>query len=215
MYQAIIFDMDGVLVDSEPFWQQAELAVFPRYGVELTVADTLKTQGLRIDEVVKYWFDRQPWENPNLAQVEAEILDTMVEVIAAQGQPMPGVMQTLDAIKAAGIPMAVATSSPHRLMETTLKALNIKGYFNATCSAEHLPLGKPHPQVYLNAADALGVAPEHCLAIEDSFNGVIAAKAGRLAVVAIPDADHKQDARFAAADYRFDSLQQFDLERFT
>ncbi|TKB51297.1 hexitol phosphatase HxpB [Ferrimonas sediminicola] len=212
MVKGVIFDMDGVLVDSEPFWQVAEMEVFPQYGVPITLEDTLKTQGLRIDHVVQFWFSRHPWRGATPKEVEQQILDAMVAVIRARGEPMAGVHATLESLHQAGLPMALATSSPHILMETTLEKLEIGHYFQATCSAEHLPLGKPHPQVYLNAADALGLAATDCLAIEDSFNGLLAAKAARMHTLAVPDADHRSDPRYVIADRQYLSLEEFSLE---
>ncbi|WP_035384923.1 hexitol phosphatase HxpB [Ferrimonas futtsuensis] len=212
MVKGVIFDMDGILVDSEPFWQLAEMEVFPQYGVPITLEDTLKTQGLRIDHVVQFWFSRHPWDNASAKEVEQRILDAMVAVIRDKGQPMPGVVSTLDTLHQAGIPMAVATSSPHILMEATLEKLAIGHYFQATCSAEHLPLGKPHPQVYLNAIDALNLEATQCLAVEDSFNGLLAAKAARMHTLAIPDAEHRADPRYVIADRQYLSLEEFSLE---
>ncbi|WP_298443179.1 hexitol phosphatase HxpB [uncultured Ferrimonas sp.] len=205
---AVIFDMDGVLVDSEPFWQQAELAVLPRYGVPLTLADTVTTKGLRIDQVVALWHRRYPWQGTSIHEVAEQIVAKVAELVRTEGQPLPGVASAIAAIQAAKLPLALATSSPRPLIEATLTRLGLTDTFMALCSAEDLPYGKPHPQVYLKAAAALGVAPEHCLAIEDSVNGVIAAKAATMQALAIPEAEQQQDRRFAIADLQFSSLTQ-------
>ncbi|MBY6187770.1 hexitol phosphatase HxpB [Marinobacter hydrocarbonoclasticus] len=206
--QAVIFDMDGVLVDSEPFWQQAELEILTDQGVPMSFEDTLKTQGLRIDQVVAYWYQRHPWSGRTPEQIADAILQRVVTLIDAQGAPLPGVEQSIAAIHARGWAVGLATSSPSLLIDATLNRLGLTGAFSVTCSAEALPYGKPHPQVYLDAAQGLSVNPEHCLAIEDSFNGILAAKAARMSVLAIPDPHHRDDPRFVIADHRLNSLDQ-------
>ncbi|QIZ78560.1 hexitol phosphatase HxpB [Ferrimonas lipolytica] len=209
---AVIFDMDGVLVDSEPMWQRAELAVLPRYGVPLTLADTVATKGLRIDQVVALWYSRHPWQGASIDQVAAEIVDQVAALVRTEGQPLPGVEQAFAVIKANGLPIALATSSPTQLINATLERLQLTEHFQAICSAEALAYGKPHPQVYLNAATALGVAPEQCLAIEDSVNGVIAAKAANMAVVAIPEVAQQQDPRFSIANFNLATLHELNQD---
>ena len=88
--KAVIFDVDGVLVDSEPLWQQAELFVFPQHGVPLTLEDTFKTQGLRTDEVVSYWYQRYPWNSPDKEQVSSDILSEVIDQIEQNAKAMPG-----------------------------------------------------------------------------------------------------------------------------
>lgn len=211
--QAVIFDMDGVLVDSEPFWQQAELEVFGHLGLQLSDTDPLKTQGLTIEEVVEYWYQRFPWDKPDRHQVAREILDVVSQKILAQGQPLPGVYKAIEQIQQAGIPMALATSSSSPLIQALLKKLGLTDAFMAKISAETLPFGKPHPELYLIACSALGVLPENCLAIEDSLNGIVAAKAAKMKVVAIPDGYHQTDPRFAIADQKLNSLEEFELAK--
>lgn len=208
-FDAVIFDMDGVLVDSEPFWQQAELDVLPQYGVPLTLADTVTTKGLRIDQVVALWHSRYPWPNANIDAVAAEIVAKVAELVRTNGEPLAGVKQAITLIKQQGLPLALATSSPTLLIEATLERLELDNSFDAICSAESLPYGKPHPKVYLNAAKALGIEPNRCLAIEDSVNGVIAAKAATMTAIAIPEPDQRDDPRFAIADHQMESLLAF------
>jgi len=213
--QAVIFDMDGLLLDSEDFWQQAEFDMFSSLGVPLTPADTHKTLGWRCDDVVRYWYQQAPWQTPTQAEVADTIIDRVIALIISRGRLLPGAEQALQLCQAAGLPIALATSSNHKMMLAVLTHFGLSHYFQATCSAEFLPRAKPHPQVYLNAASALGVAPEHCLALEDSVTGVIAAKAARMRCIAVPDVAHRTDARYAIADKTLFALTELRLEDLT
>ncbi|MFI3247190.1 MAG: hexitol phosphatase HxpB [Ferrimonas sp.] len=215
-FAAVIFDMDGVLIDSEPYWQQAQLEIFPNYGVPLTRADTITTKGLRIDQVVQHWHQRYPWgsqapqkQAAEIQWVAQQIVQRVEQLIRTEGRPLNGVQQALIHLQQQGIPMALATSSPQSLIDATLTRLQLHQYFQAVCSAEQLPYGKPHPQVYLDAAAALSIAPISCLAIEDSLNGVIAAKAAGMQVIAIPEPDQRHDPRFSIADHTLLDLTQW------
>ncbi len=209
--EAVIFDMDGVLVDSEPFWQQAQMAVLPRYGVPLTWQDTVRTTGIRIDLIVAMYQQRHPWSGATVTEVADEIVEQVAQLVRHQGQPLPGVQQAIVAIKAKGLRLALATSSPTLLIDATLARLGLTDAFEVICSAEALPYGKPHPQVYLNAAEGLGIIPSNCVAIEDSVTGVIAGKAASMKVVAIPEANQQQDPRFSIADLQLRSLEELQF----
>ena len=124
---------------------------------------------------------------------------------------MPGVHETLEALAAAGYPLAIASSSSSEIIAAVLETLDIGGYFRVTQSAEHEPFGKPHPGVYIEAARRLGIEPWRCLAFEDSPNGVIAAKAARMTCIAVPDRALAADRRFGAADLVLSSLTEFQV----
>ncbi len=213
MIQAVIFDMDGVLIDSEPFWQQAQVALMAELGVTITAEDCLQTMGLRIDQLVGYWARHHPWQGPSEPEVVARLIDRVIAQIRARGEAKPGVHATLAQIRAQGLPIGLATSSPARLMEAVLERLAVGHYFQVRHSADEEPYGKPHPGVYLSAAQQLGVAPVDCLAIEDSFNGLLAAKAACMQTILIPDPQQAGDPRFAIADLQLASLEQFPLAR--
>ncbi|MFA5505956.1 MAG: hexitol phosphatase HxpB [Vulcanimicrobiota bacterium] len=202
-YQAVLFDMDGVLLDSEPFWRQAEIEVFGALGKELTEEDCMETMGIRIDEVVAY---RVP--DADQAAVVEEILDRMVELVGEHGELLPGVRETLDGLSEWGVPLGLATSSNYRLLHATLKSLSLADTFQIVHSAEEEEYGKPHPGVYLTAARKLGFAPRDCLAIEDSINGLIAARAAQMGVIAVPEKALYDDPRFALADLKLDRLDK-------
>ncbi|MGF1688965.1 hexitol phosphatase HxpB [Photobacterium japonica] len=212
MLQAAIFDMDGLLVDSEPFWQRAQVDIFSSLGVNITQQDTHQTIGLRIDHVVAFWYSKQPWETHDIATV-TEMIVSRVESLIREHKPMlPGVIEAIDRCEAHGLKIALASSSPMRLIESTLDALNLTGRFAAVLSAEPLRFGKPHPEVYINAADALGVPPHACVAFEDSVNGLLAAKAAQMKGIAIPELAYANDPRWAIADRKLSSLLEVNSD---
>ncbi len=212
---AAIFDLDGLLIDSEPLWRAAQVDVFGALGVPLTLEDCAQTTGLRLDDVVAWRRAQHPWQGPSDGEVFDRIIDRMIAAVQAHGRPMPGALAAVAACQAAGVPVAVATSSPARLVTPCLTALGLRDAVALWCSAEDDPLGKPHPAVYLRAAERLGVPPTACLAIEDSLTGLIAAKAARMRAVAVPAPEHQRDPRFALADWRLSSLQEFQARVLT
>lgn len=203
MIKAVIFDMDGLLINSEPFWQAAEIEIFETVGISLTVPMCHQTMGLRIDEVVKYWYDQYTWKTPSLKAIEEQIIDRVIQKIQTHGQAMKGVYKLLDFFYKNDYPLALASSSYYRIIYTVLEKLKIRSYFEVIYSAESEIYGKPHPGIFITAAQKLGVSPLDCLVFEDSFNGVLAAKAARMMVVAVPEI---QDKRFVIADRIVDSL---------
>lgn len=210
MIQAAIFDMDGLLIDSEPLWQTAEIAVFGELGLRLTREDCMKTMGLRIDEVVQHWHGVHPWQGPADDEVVARIVTEVGRLVQEQGQPMPGVDNALTFVRERGCKVGLATSSRRVLLDIVLDKLGIRRHFDEVYSAEHEPYGKPHPGVYLTTAARLGVPPTACVAFEDSLHGVIAAKAARMACVAVPYAGLKDTRKFAVADVILPSLLHLD-----
>jgi HAD superfamily hydrolase (TIGR01509 family) len=206
--EAVIFDMDGVLIDSEPLWQAAEIEVFDRYGIALDSAQCRQTTGLRIDEVVAYWRRRRPWKGASEATVAAEIRVAVCALIRAQGRALPGALAAPKAVRALGLRCALASSSPPQVIDAVLDALDLRADFEVVQSAETQPLGKPHPAVYLATAAALGVPAHRCLAVEDSVNGMVSAYAARMTTVVIPEPPFRSDPRYALADFQLDSLTE-------
>jgi sugar-phosphatase len=211
MIEAVIFDMDGVLIDSEPIWHEAEIAVFARAGVRLTRQDCIRTQGLRVDEVVDYWHRQTPWRAPSRAEVAQGIVQAVIEGVNARGEPMEGVGHALDFFRKMDVKIALASSSAYALIDAVVDTLGIRSRFDVIHSAQEEPFGKPHPGVYLTTADKLGIKPDRCLAIEDSIHGVISARAARMTCIAIPERSARYDRRYGVADALIDSLLQIDL----
>ncbi|MFA7272272.1 MAG: hexitol phosphatase HxpB [Crocinitomicaceae bacterium] len=208
-FEAVIFDMDGVLIDSEPLWKIAMEAVFKEVGCPLTRKDFQKTVGLRLDEVIAYWFSVVPWKEFTVQQVEEKIVLRMVDLIRENGVPLPGVVETIAYLKAKNLKIGLGTSSYEILIKTVLSELNIADEFDFVHSAENEQYGKPHPAVYLTVAKNLGVAPVQCLVIEDSLTGIISGKAARMTVVAIPEKTHDVNPKLILADYEFENMHLF------
>lgn len=207
-FEAVIFDMDGVLIDSEPLWKIAMENVFQSIGCPLTKNDFKKTVGLRIDEVIRFWFELVGWEGKPPEDVEKEIVEQMIYLIEKNGAPLLGVIETLDHLKKNNIKIGLGTSSYSILIDTVLATLNIKDKFDFTHSAEHEDFGKPHPAVYLTVAKNLNVDPVKCLVIEDSLNGIIAGKAAKMKVICIPEKTHDVDPKLILADAQFENMQK-------
>jgi len=196
----VIFDMDGVLIDSEPFWKEVEIKVFASVGIDFVAVGGERTVGLRIDEVVDYWHALYPWKEKTKPEVVEEIMSEMTHVISTKGKAMNGVVELLDYLKRGGFKIGLATSSYDVLLQATLKVLGIEEYFDVTNSAQSLTYGKPHPEIYIKTATDLNSAPDKCLVIEDSLNGVIAGKAAKMKVIAVPDGTHSHEPKLMLAD---------------
>ncbi|UYQ91665.1 hexitol phosphatase HxpB [Chitinophaga horti] len=210
MINTVIFDMDGLLVDSEPLWGLAIREVFDTLNVSLTPELTSRTTGLRTKEVVEYWHNHFKWNAKSTEQVTSEIIESVTHKIMAQGQPMEGLHYILDFFKERGFKMGLASSSNMSIISSVLNYLDIKPYFQAIISAEFEPYGKPHPAVYLSAAQELGASPLECVAFEDSVTGMTAAKAARMKVVVVPEHHNRNDKRYALADIQLNSLLDFN-----
>ncbi len=203
---AVIFDMDGLLIDSEPLWVRAEIEVFGSVGVDLDESDCARTKGLRVDDVVAYWAARRGFASASPSDVEARLVARVVELVRAEGVPLPGIDAAIAAARSVnGRSIALASSSPMAIIEAALARLGLDRAFDVVCSAQGEPFGKPHPAIFLRTAERLGTSPLDCVVIEDSMTGVIAAKAARMGCIAVPV---DRDPRFAVADVVVRSLAE-------
>ena len=210
---AAIFDMDGLLIDSEPLWDRAELEVMASLGVDISRRNELPdTLGLRIDMVVDLWFAQQPWAGPGRDEVTARIISRAISLVEESKPLLPGVREAVALCKAQGLKVGLASASPLHMLEKVLIMFELRDSFDALASAEKLPYSKPHPQVYLNCAAQLGVSPLNCVALEDSVNGMIASKAARMRSIVVPAAESQLDPRFSLADIKLSSLESLTRE---
>ena len=210
MIEAVIFDLDGLLIDSEPLWQEAEILVFQQVNIILTSELCLQTKGLRIDEVVEYWYQKYPWTNLSKQKVEQLIVAKLIELIQIKGKPLAGVDRAISFVRQKQVKIALASSSALPIIRAALQKLKLTDVFVEIYSAESEVLGKPYPGVYLTTAHKLKVAPQKCLALEDSLNGVLAAKAAQMKCIAIPEASQRDNPKFAIADTILQSLEDLN-----
>ncbi len=210
MIEAAILDMDGLIIDSEPFWQDAEIEVFGALGVPLTREMCLQTTGVGVGQVIPYWHARYPWKGKTFAEVEAEILQGVEQRVRERGTACDGVEALIGFLRKRGIRLALASSSSMHLIRTVLEKLSLTDVFEVVHSGEKEEYGKPHPAVFLSTARQLEVDPTRCLVFEDSFAGLVAATAARMKTVAVPSAAQFDDPRFAIAGLKLRSLAGFD-----
>jgi sugar-phosphatase len=211
-FDAIIFDMDGLLVDTEPVWEEAETAMLSSYNVEMDSSVRMELVGLRNDvflDKLKTLYNIPA----SLDLLQEDIIGRMLKLIPLKAKPMPGALEIIRYAVDNGIPTAIASSSPGAIIEAVVSHQGWAKDIPVRCSAEHLIAGKPEPYVYLEAAKALGVNPANCLALEDSPNGARAAVAAGMTCYAVPDLSHSRIEAFqGVTDNLFDSLHKV-LER--
>ncbi|WP_199431521.1 HAD family hydrolase [Qaidamihabitans albus] len=198
---AVVFDLDGVLVDSEHLWEQNWVAYAAAHGVNWTAADTATVQGMSAPEWAAYLAERSGTPE-TVEQVERAVVDGMIAAVDAGAAPLlPGAAAMVRDVSAS-VPVALASSATRRVIDAVLTTHGLTGEFTATVSSAEVARGKPSPDVYLEAAARLGRPGEECLAVEDSGNGIRAAAAAGLTVVALPNPTYppKPEAlRLAAA----------------
>ena len=214
MIEAVIFDMDGLLINTEHQWQLVERQIMNEVGVEITPEMQFTTLGLRSDEQLRYWYKLYPWKNPDLEAMDKKYTVNMVEYFKKDAVLMEGAIHALDFFREKCLPIALASSSTMELIDTFLDRFSLREYFTCVVSAENEPFGKPHPGVYLKTASQLHCEAIACLALEDSFHGLIAAKAAKMMCIAVPDERYTSDPRFGAADLTLSSLNDLTEESY-
>jgi HAD superfamily hydrolase (TIGR01509 family) len=203
--RAVVFDMDGVLVDSEPLYLRAtQLALGPR-GPSYTARDNrafLETPDAELFRVLRILFDVA---TPTEELVERR-RDHLVALIRAEARPLPGVPEMPLRLREAGLEVGVVSAAGRRVLEALLDALGLRRVFRAVVSADEVARGKPAPDALLMGARRLEVSPEHCLVVDDARDGVLAAKAAGMPVAAVPSpATSHED--FSPADFVLPSLE--------
>lgn len=206
MADAVVFDMDGVLVESEHLWEGLWTAFAAERGAQWGPEQTKSCQGMSAPEWARF-LTGFAGGGDSAEDTEREVVDGMIRALeGGEIDLLPGARQMITDAAALG-PIALASSAPRRVIDAVLAHHSVDHHFKATVSSAEVPRGKPSPDVYLAAAEKLGVPAADCLAVEDSSNGLRAAAAAGMTVVAIPNPtyppaeDALAGAAFSAPDH--------------
>jgi HAD superfamily hydrolase (TIGR01509 family) len=207
--EAVLFDMDGVIIDSEPLWSKAEQQLLARRN--LRYSSQLKTvmMGLDSSEAVGFLIKHYDLKE-SVSDVVAERNQLVADLFRQFLRPMPHALQLVRSVQAAQIKTGLVTSSPQELVDLALSRLNITEIFDLILSGDQVARGKPSPDIYLSAAGKLGVDPENCLVIEDAPHGVAAAKAAGMCCLAISTS--ASEPELGAADRVVRGFAEVDLQ---
>lgn len=202
-YTAVIFDMDGVIVDSEPLHERAFLDIFARIGKANDHGIHFPDYYGRSDQVV--WRDFLAAHHPSqsLAELSQMKQERFLELLRVEQPIFPAIPELVNALASRGS-IALASGSNHAVIRAVLELSDLRRHFSAVVSADDVPRGKPAPDIFLRAAELLGVPPGECVVIEDSVAGVAAGRAAGMKVIGITNsvpAEHLREAHATVADY--------------
>jgi len=209
----VIFDMDGLIIDSEPLWYEAAQETLKVFNVSISEEAYNTTTGLRTPEFLEHWFRIFGIDKIHLAKTETDILERLIYKINTKGNMMQGVAHAINVFSDMNFKIGLASSSPFGVIHAVLDKLQLTHHFSAIASAEHLDYGKPHPQVFLDCARSLQSDPASCICIEDSFNGLIAAKAAKMKCIIVPHPSQLEMARWNIADLKISSLADIHQQK--
>lgn len=207
----IVFDMDGVLLDSEPLWLKAQADIFAKVNITITPAMHHSTMGIRATEIVKNYYDKFPWDNYTTEQVNDMLVLRVVHYIKAEAILFDGLLEFLQDCKRKNIKMAICSSADIRIIKSVVKKFQLDKYITHFHSVENEEFGKPHPAGYLSTMKLLKSHPSESIVFEDSVMGAIAGKASGARLVAIPNPESKA-SDFAFSDFIYEKIRDIKID---
>ncbi len=208
-YVAVVWDVDGVLIDSEPLHLSSFTETCGRYGFDFDAVDNHRWLG---KSFIDMWNGIPEFRGFGLTydELHDEVIDLYVSRVHGAMARAPA-QELVARLGLRGVAQACASSSPRRIVEANVAAIGVAGHLAAILGREDVTHGKPAPDLYLLAAERLGLAPNHCLAVEDTASGLAAAKAAGFTAIAWPNA-MTAALDFSAADHVLDDLNRFDWD---
>lgn len=212
MLKAIVFDMDGVIVDSEPLHKKVQEAILARYGIEPTEEELQSYIGLGIKPLLEKHI--QKYRLPvSLEELHLLYLETLFRIFTnGELKPIPGAIELIQQGKNAGLKLGIASSSPLKLIQLILNRLQMLTHFDTIVSGDQVQKGKPDPEIFLESAKRLQCEPSECVAIEDSTNGILSAKKAHMKCVAFKSPNTKGQ-RLDVADWVVEDLREISVEK--
>lgn len=208
-FEAVVFDMDGTMIDNTPFHQKAWIKFCEGHGIKLTEEDYLvKVSGKRNDAILELLFERKIGSDEYL-KLDEEKESIYRELYLPHLSAVSGLKNFLNKLKATGMKLGVATTSPYKNRVMVLEALGLNDFFEVIIGGEDTKQGKPHPEIYLTVAGKLGVNPEKCLAFEDTPSGIKSAKGAGMTVVAVLTSHLKDELK--QADYFIKDYTELEI----
>lgn len=212
MIRGVVFDMDGVLVDTEQVWDEVRAQLTREWGGRYTAEAQRAMMGMSSPEWSRYLHDVVGL-TPTPDEINREVVRRMLDRYREELQLVPGAVEAVLRLQGAGLRLGIASSSNRPLIDAVLESAGLADAFSTTVSSEEVERGKPAPDVYLEAARRLGVAPESCVAVEDSENGIRAAHAAGMRVLALPNPHYPPSPDvLATADVVLDTLDDLTVE---
>jgi HAD superfamily hydrolase (TIGR01509 family) len=204
-HRAVVFDMDGLLLDTETLWHEAEVELFARHGGDFTWDDKMTVIGTSYEFTADYFADRLGRPRSDGPALVQEMIELMHALVRRAVEARPGAVELVRRLRADGVPLGLASNSPRFLVDDALATAGMADAFDTIVTSDDVEHAKPAPDIYLLACERLGVDPAEALALEDSASGVMAAKAAGLTVIGVPQF---AETDVSAADRVVESLEE-------